>query len=69
MNMNNLNRYVNAIKVVEIMFFKGIISEIDFIKAESHLSKKHCIKPYSIFSLNDLINNTERVIYSNTKKE
>lgn len=69
MNMDNLNRYVNSIKIVEIMFLKGIISENDFIKAESHLSKKHCIKPYSIFRLIDLINNSKRVIYSTTKKE
>ena len=69
MNMDNLNRYVNGIKVIEMMFIRSIIDEEDFIKAETHLAKKHCIKPNSIFRLNDLINNTERVIYSTTKKE
>lgn len=69
MNMDNLNRYVNGIKAIETMFIKGIIDEEDFNKAETHLAKKHCIKPNSIFKLNDLINEAKRVIYSNTKKE
>ncbi len=69
MNMDNLNRYVNGIKVMETMFIRNIIDEEDFIKAETHLAKKHCIKPNSIFKLNDLINEAKRVIYGNTKKE
>jgi hypothetical protein len=67
--MDNLNRYVNAVKAVESMFLKGIITEVDFIKAESELARKHCIKPNSIFKLNDLINEAKRVINSNTKKQ
>lgn len=69
MNMDNLNRYVNAVKAIESMFLKGIITEVDFVKAESNLAKKHCIKPNSIFKLNDLINDAKRVINSNTKRE
>ena len=69
MNMDNLNRYVNGIKVMETMFIMSIIGEEDFIKAETHLANKHCIKPNSIFKLNDLINDAKRVINSNTKKE
>jgi len=69
MNMDNLNRYVNGIKVIEMMFMRSIIDEEDFVKAETHLAKKHCIKPNSIFKLNDLIIEAKRVIYSNTKKE
>lgn len=67
--MDNLNRYVNAVKAIESMFLKGIITEVDFVKAESNLAKKHCIKPNSIFKLNDLINDAKRVINSNTKRE
>lgn len=69
MNMDNLNRYVNAVKVAEVMLQKGIITKDDFYKVESELAKKHCIKPNSIFRLNDLINDAKRVINSNTKKE
>ena len=69
MNMDNLNRYVNAVKVAEVMFQKGIITKDDFNKVESELAKKYCIKPNSIFRLNDLINEAKRVINSNTKKE
>lgn len=69
MNMDNLNRYVNGIKAMETMFIRNIIDEEDFIKAETYLAKKHCIKPNSVFKLNDLINEAKRVIYSNTKKE
>ncbi len=69
MNMDHLNRYINGVKAIESMFQKGIITEEDFIKAESNLAKKHCIKPNSIFKLNDLINEAKRVINSNTKKE
>jgi hypothetical protein len=69
MNIDNLNRYVNSVKVIEMMFVRSIINEEDFIKAEMHLAKKHCIKPNSIFKLNDLINEAKRVIYSNTTKE
>ena len=67
--MDNLNRYVNGIKVMETMFIRSIINEEDFIKAETYLAKKHCIKPNSVFKLNDLINEAKRVIYGNTKKE
>ena len=69
MNMDNLNRYVNGIKVMETMFIRNIIDEEDFIKAETHLAKKHCIKRNSIFKLDELIIEAKRVIYSNTKKE
>ena len=68
MNMDNLNRYVNAVKVAEVMLQKGIITKDDFNKVESELAKKHCIKPNSIFRLNDLLNEAKRVINSNTKK-
>ena len=69
MNMDNLNRYVNAVNLAKVMFQRGIITKDDFIKIESELAKKHCIKPNSIFRLNDLINDAKRVINSNTKKE
>jgi len=68
MNMDHLNRYINGVKAIESMFLKGIITEEDFIKAELYLARKHCIKPNSIFKLNDLINEAKRVINSSTKK-
>ena len=49
------------------MLKQQIISQEDAIKSESFLAKKYCIKPDSIYRLNDLINDENRVMYSSER--
>ena len=45
------------------------LNEKEYMKAESFLAKKHCIKPDSIYRSNHLLFLRNRVIDSNAKKE
>lgn len=60
MNMNDFNLYLLSLEQAIEMNKKGIISYSDLIKLEAFLAKKYCIKPKSIFRLNDLIKNENR---------
>lgn len=61
MNMNDFNLYLLSLEQAIEMNKNGIISYSDLIKLERFLSKKYCIKPNSIYRLNDLIKNENRV--------
>ena len=61
MSMNDFNLYLLSLEQAIEMNKKGIISNSDLIKLERFLSKKYCIKPNSIYRLNDLIKNENRV--------
>lgn len=60
MSMNDFNLYLLSLEQAIEMNKKGIISNSDLIKLERFLSKKYCIKPNSIYRLNDLIKNENR---------
>lgn len=68
-NMTPLERYMASIKVLEKMVKEGLINEKEYMKAESFLAKKHCIKPDSIYRSNHLLFLRNRVIDSNAEKE
>lgn len=60
--LDNVNKYIIVVNTILSMYEKGIISEAELKKSESFIAKKHCIKPNSIFRVNDLIKNRLRVI-------
>lgn len=53
--MNDFEKYLNALALLESWRNKGVISIADFNKAERHISRKYCIKKGSIYRPNDLI--------------
>ncbi len=69
MNIKNIEQYYASLIQFVSMKNKGIINDADFIKAESFLASKYCIKKDSLYRANDLINNRFRVIYILPKKE
>ena len=69
MDRTNIENYQSSLSIVISMYKKGLISDKDYLKAESHLAKKYCIKKGSIYRSNDLINKTFRAIYMMQKKE
>ena len=68
-NMTPLDRYMFSVKVLEKMLKENLINEKEYLKAESFLAKKHCIKPDSIYRSNRLQFPRNRVIDSNAEKE
>lgn len=60
--LDEVNKYIIAVKAILAMYEKGIIDESELKKSESFLAKKHGIKPNSIFKVNDLIKSRLRVI-------
>lgn len=67
LNYDNIRNYYNSLIIVRNMLNQKIISKEDAIKSETFLVKKYCIKPDSIYRLNDLINNENRVMYSSER--
>ena len=67
LNYDNIRNYYNSLIIVKNMLNQQIISQDDAIKSEAFLAKKYCIKPDSIYRLNDLINNEDRVMYSSER--
>ena len=67
LNYDNIRNYYNSLIIVRNMLNQKIISQEDAMKSESFLAKKYCIKPDSIYRLNDLINDENRVIYSSER--
>lgn len=53
--VNDFEKYLNALALLESWRNKGVISIADFNKAERHISRKYCIKKGSIYRPNDLI--------------
>lgn len=69
MSRSNIECYIKSLAVTKNMLQKGIISNNDFVVAESYLAKKYCIKNGSLYRPNDLINPSKRVINTIPKKE
>ena len=53
LNYDNIRNYYNSLIIVKSMLNQQIISQEDAIKSEFFLAKKYCIKPDSIYRLND----------------
>lgn len=51
-----LEAYYSSIQQARLMLKMGIIDDQDFIKMEDKMAKKYCIKIYSLYRSNDLIN-------------
>lgn len=69
MDYNKVSDYMVAVFNAIKMFKKDIISYDELEKSELHFMSKYCIKPNSIYRLNDLINNHYRVMYIAERKE
>ncbi len=69
MSPRNIEKYFSSLTHFITLKNKGILNEVDFIKAENFLANKYCIKKDSLYRANDLINNRFRVIYILPKKE
>ena len=69
MNTKNVEQYYSSLVHLIAMKNQGILNDADFLKAESVLASKYCIKKDSLYRANDLINNRFRVIYILPKKE
>ena len=67
LNYDNNRNYYNSLIIVKNMLKQQIISQEDAIKSEFFLAEKYCIKPDSIYRLNDLINDENRVMYSSER--
>lgn len=53
--MNNQEKYMAALAMLDTMLAQDIISEREYAKMERHFAKKYCIKKGSIYRKNDLI--------------
>ena len=69
METNELNLYIAEVSLIKEMLEQGIIDKDDFLKAETYLAKKHCIKDKSIYRLNKLINDQDYGMYIGEEKE
>ena len=69
MDRANIEKYQSSLSIIKTMYIIGLINDKEFLKAESHLAKKYCIKNGSIYRSNDLINKRFRGIYIVQKKE
>lgn len=69
MNTKNIEQYYSSLVHIIALKNKGILNDADFLKAESVLASKYCIKKDSLYRANDLINTRFRVIYILPKKE
>lgn len=67
--MSSSERYLQALNLVISMKKSGVISDSEFMKSESFLAKKYCIKKGSLLRPNDLINNSFRAMYMTNRKE
>lgn len=67
LNYDNIRNYYNSLIIVKNMLKQQIISQEDAIKSEFFLAEKYCIKPDSIYRLNDLINDENRVMYNSER--
>ena len=62
MKRSNLEKYYLSIAPVKLMLEKGVITKQDYIKAESFLADKYCIKNGHLYRLNNLTIPRNRVI-------
>ena len=69
MKRSDLEKYYLSIAPIKSMFDQGIINKSEYLKVESFLSNKYCIKNGNLYRLNHLTKPPKRVIYSVTKEE
>lgn len=69
MDRTNLEKYYLSITPLKLMFDGGKIVKHDYLKAESFLAEKYCIKKGNLYRLNDLTIPSKRVIYSVSEEE
>jgi hypothetical protein len=69
MDCSNLEMYYLAIAPVKLMYDEGIMTKQDYMKAESFLAEKYCIKKGNLYRLIDLTIPRNRVIDSVSMKE
>jgi len=69
MDRTNLEKYYLSITPLKLMFDGGKIVKHDYLKAESFLAEKYCIKKGNPYRLNDLTIPSKRVIYSVSEEE
>lgn len=50
-----LESFMNAMIQAKVMMKQGIIDEKDYLKIESKIAEKYCIKTNSLYRSNDLI--------------
>lgn len=55
MNIKNIEQYYASLIQFVSMKNKGILNDADYLKAESVLASKYCIKKDSLYRSNDLI--------------
>lgn len=56
LTVSDKEKYLNVLALLVSMRSRGVISALDFNKAERYITKKYCIKKGSIYRPNDLIN-------------
>jgi len=69
MKRSDLEKYHLSIAPIKSMFDQGIINKSEYLKAESFLADKYCIKNGNLYRLNHLTKPPKRVIYSVTIEE
>jgi hypothetical protein len=62
MERSNLEKYFLSITPMKLMLEEGLLTKPDFIKAESYLADKYCIKKGNLYRLIDLTIPRNRVI-------
>jgi hypothetical protein len=63
MTKEDIIRFQTSLAVFKMMDKAEVISHNDFLKVESLLANKYCIKKGSIYRENDLIFSRKRVMY------
>lgn len=66
---SNIERFYMALAPIRAMERSGILTHLEFLKAEDFLARKYYLNKHNIYRLNDLINIEKRVIYTVPKKE
>ena len=69
MKRSDLEKYYLSIAPIKSMFDQGIINKSEYLKVESFLSNKYCIKNGNLYRLNHLTKPPKRVIYSMSDEE
>lgn len=62
MKRSNLEKYYLSLAPVKQLYEKGVITKQDYLKAESFLADKYCIKNGNLYRLIDLTLPRNRVI-------
>ena len=69
MKRSDLEKYYLSVAPIKSLYDQGIINKTEFIKSETFLADKYCIKIGNLYRLNNLTKPSKRVIYSVTNEE